>query len=233
MRVDAERLLLVGPGDVHGLVPAEDLLAVAGVVLERLPSLAVVHALVDGQVLGLAGHVGHAHPAAEAQGGGGVESAAEVDGDVRELELLSERHRQGDVFSGSQLPRLPAGLVVRVVQICQEVRQAIVSAAVAFAFVAADLASLGLGLHADSESGVHKVRKARDGLLGLVVVARVDLRQGRRGRRQRRRQVGGRRRGQAQQRQQHCLLLRHCGWHVCVCDMCLWLSRLTDETGKQ
>ena len=99
-RVDAQRLLLVGPGDGDGLAPAEDAAAVGRVVLEGLPRLSVVHALVDGQVV-RAAHGGGA-------GGRRAVAPAEVDRQVGQLVLLAERHGDGHVLARAQLARLPA-----------------------------------------------------------------------------------------------------------------------------
>ena len=68
--------------------------------LEWLPRLGVVHALVDDHVLGL--------------------PRAEVERDVGELVLLGQADGEAGVLARRQVLRLPARLVVRVVQVRQE-----------------------------------------------------------------------------------------------------------------
>lgn len=112
VRVRAQRLLLVGLGDDRAVRPAVHLAALARVELERLPRLAVVHALVDGH------RVRFGRPRAELQV------------DVRQLVLLAQRQRERHVVGrrerGRRVHRLrgqrlrpPARRVVRVVRVGQ------------------------------------------------------------------------------------------------------------------
>ena len=98
-------------------------------------------------------------------------------------------------FSSYYLPCL----VVWVVQVGEEVRQRpVVPPLLALLPILLLLFTIRLGLrcHPDSEGRVDKVGQAGDGLLGLVVVARVRLVQVAHGRRRRRRGGGrGRRQG--------------------------------------
>ena len=175
VRVQAERLLLVGPVDRHPVVTVPDLATVSGVILERLPGLAVIHRLVDGEAVRLL--------------------VAELEADVGQLVLLAEAEREADVSLpvGTQQLAVPARHVVRVVQVGQVTGRVMLGGVLRVA----DLADLlGAGVeeggggggvampggrgathraraHRDAVSRVNKVRDALLGFVRLVIVTRV------------------------------------------------------------
>lgn len=112
VRVGAQGLLFVGLGDYGPVGPAVHLATLARVELERLPRLAVVHALVDGNRVRFG------------------RLRAELQVDVRQLVLLAQRQRERHVVGrrqrgrrvhrlGGQRLRAPARRVVRVVGVGQ------------------------------------------------------------------------------------------------------------------
>jgi len=112
VRVRAQGLLLVGLGDDGPVGPAVHLAALSRVELERLPRLAIIHALVDGDRVRFG------------------RLRAELQVDVRELVLFAQRQRERHVVGrrqrGRRVHRLrgqrlgpPARRVVRVVRVGQ------------------------------------------------------------------------------------------------------------------
>lgn len=178
VRVRAQRLLLVGLGDDGPIGPAVNLAALARVELERLPCLAVVHALVDRYRVGFRG------------------LRAELQVDVRELVLLAQRQRERHVVGrrerGRRVHRLrgqrlgpPARGVVRVVGVRQiggrvpapglrvvaHVTNALGRGPKLAVPLGAARAARAGGLHVAAVRGVHKVGHAPAG--PLAIVARV------------------------------------------------------------
>ena len=117
MGVGAKGLLLVGFGDDGPVGPSVQFATLRRIVLERLPRLAEIHRLVDGETVGFA--------------------PAELEADVRQFVFLTQRQRQRHVVvvvvvalrgggggrrdgrRGHQRLRLPARHVIDVMQIGQ------------------------------------------------------------------------------------------------------------------
>lgn len=178
VRVGAQRLLFVGLGDDGPVGPAVHLAALARVELERLPRLAVVHALVHGYRVRFR------------------RLRTELQVDVGELVLLAQRQRERDVVGRRQRGRrvhglrgqrlrAPARRVVRVVGVGQigrgvpapglrvitHVTHALRRGSqLAVPFGAARPARAGR-LHVATVGGVHEVGHAPPG--PIAVVARV------------------------------------------------------------
>ena len=148
MGVGAEGLLFVGLGDDGAIGASVEFATLRRVELERLPRLAKVHALVDGQTVGFA--------------------AAELKTQVRQFVLFAERQRQRHVVGqrgrcrrrrrGGRRRRrhrlrLPARQVVDVVQVGQVGRRVATLGAV-------DVALRRRGRHFFAEGGVDEVGHA-------------------------------------------------------------------------
>lgn len=175
--IRAQSLLLVGLGDYGAVRPAVYFAALTRIELERLPCLAVVHALVYGNRVGFGG------------------LGAELQVDVSDLVLLAQRQGECDVVGrrerGRRVHRLsgqrlgpPACRVVRIVGISEEgrgvpalrlcvvahVTRARASSQLAVPLRAAYAARAGR-LHVAAVRGVHEIGHAPPG--PIIVVARV------------------------------------------------------------
>jgi len=162
VRVGAQGLLLVGLGDDHPVGAAVHLATLSRVELERLPRLAVVHALVNGYRVRFG------------------RFRAELQVDVRQLVLLAqrqgERHVVGRRQGGRRVHRLrgqrlgpPARGVVRVVRVGQVGGRV---AALGLRVVARVTDALGRGARLAVPLGA--VDAARAGRLHVTAVSGVD-----------------------------------------------------------
>ena len=80
VRVQTERLLLIGSVDRDPVIAIPDIATISGIILEWLPGLAVIHRLVDGEAVRLL--------------------VAELETDVGQLVFLAEAEREAEVRLG-------------------------------------------------------------------------------------------------------------------------------------
>ena len=173
--VQTQRLLLIGSVDGDTVVTLPDLATVSGVILERLPCVAMVHGLVDSKRMWLL--------------------VAELKTDVGQLVLLAEGQGEGDVailLRGQEFT-VPACHIVGVVEVSQEASRMVLTRGGRVTHLTHLLllsleegssgwlvtmsgwwtAASGAGLHSDAIGCVDKVRDTLLGLVSLVIMTRV------------------------------------------------------------